>query len=192
MRIVAGLHRGVPLSAPAGRDVRPTSERMREAIFNILQHDTRGDDWALGDVSVLDLFAGSGALGLEALSRGASFALFVENAAGARAAIRRNIENLHLEGKTRLWRRDATKLGPMPQGAGGPFGLVFCDPPYVKGAELNRLALSAAITGGWLAPTLRVVMEQAEDDVMPEIEGLTLIDTRSYGAAKLGIFTRSS
>src|SRR5580698_829827 len=128
MRIVSGRLRGRVLNAPASRAIRPTSERLRESIFDILVH--RYAD-ALDGARVVDLFAGSGALGIEALSRGASFALFVDNGSEARALLRANVEALGLGGVMRIWRADATKLGRAP--AGGPFALAFVDPPYDEG-----------------------------------------------------------
>src|SRR5512139_1230648 len=131
MRIVSGEFRGKALKAPAGQATRPTSDRARQAIFNILEHAP----WSKGvrEARVIDLFAGSGALGLEALSRGASFCLFVETDEAARGAIRENIEAMQLFGVTRVHRRDATDLGPRPASAGAPFDIAFLDPPYAKG-----------------------------------------------------------
>jgi 16S rRNA (guanine966-N2)-methyltransferase len=188
MRIVGGQHKGFALSAPAGRLVRPTSDRTREALFNILTHERGEDGWSLTESIVLDLFAGSGALGLEALSRGARFALFLEQADVARAAIRRNIEALNLEGRTRLWRRNATKLGELPAGAGGPFNLIFCDPPYAEGRNLITDALHSALAGGWITWPARIIIEQASGDRMPQIDGTEWLDTRSYGAAQISFF----
>jgi 16S rRNA (guanine966-N2)-methyltransferase len=180
MRIVGGQFKGRAIAAPPGRDTRPTSDRTREALFNILEHT----DWSPGVEArrVLDLFAGSGALGLEALSRGASFALFVETAAAARGAIRDNIEALGLFGTTRIHRRDATDLGTKPAGLGEPFDLVFLDPPYHKG--LGERALSQLQHGGWIANDALVVFECAADE-MPDTEGFAVLDARSYGAAKV-------
>lgn len=126
MRIVGGVHRGRPIAAPKGDIVRPTSDRTREALFNILAHADFGD-FSLEGARVLDLFAGTGALGLEALSRGASFALFVDDHAESRAAIRENLETLGLNGNAKLYKRDATKLGPRPGSVGPAFSLVFAD-----------------------------------------------------------------
>ena len=181
MRIVAGQYKGKPIAAPEGRSTRPTSDRARESVFNILEHAP----WApqVRGARVLDLFAGSGALGLEALSRGAAFCLFVETDESARGAIRDNVEALHLFGCTRIHRRDATDLGPRPSSAGPPFGLVFLDPPYAKG--LGEKALAELLAHGWLAPGAVLVFErgEGEGDIRPE--GYDLIDERRYGAAKV-------
>src|SRR5688572_33512066 len=128
MRIVAGRFRGASLATPKGQDIRPTSDRVREAAFNILAHGLEAD---IAGARVLDLFAGTGAFGLEALSRGAAFALFVEDDLAARSAIRTNAERLGVLGRTRIFRRDATDLGPI--GNVAPFDLVFSDPPYRQG-----------------------------------------------------------
>src|SRR5882757_11539601 len=128
MRIVGGRLRGRTLAAPKSQNVRPTSDRLRESLFNILLH-AYGDP--VSGARVLDLFAGTGALGLEALSRGAVFALFVDDGADARALLRENVEALGLGGATRVFRRDAVKLGDSHPIA--PFSLVFLDPPYGQG-----------------------------------------------------------
>src|ERR1700744_3562462 len=148
MRIVAGRYRGKALTAPAGDATRPTSDRARQAGFNILEHAA----WSPGlrDMRVIDLFAGSGALGLEALSRGAAFCLFVETDEAARGAIRENIDAMSLFGVTRVHRRDATDLGVRPGADGPAFDLAFLDPPYAKG--LGEVALARLADGGWLAP----------------------------------------
>jgi 16S rRNA (guanine966-N2)-methyltransferase len=181
MRIVSGQYKGKPIAAPEGRSTRPTSDRAREAVFNILEHAP----WApaLQGARALDLFAGSGALGLEALSRGAGFCLFVETDEAARGAIRDNVEALHLYGCTRIHRRDATDLGPRPASAGPPFDLAFLDPPYAKG--LGEKALTGLAEHAWLALGAVVVFERAADE--PEIApaGFELIDERRYGAAKV-------
>ena len=143
MRIVAGKFRGAQIEAPKGLATRPTSDRVRQALFNVLEHGAPRFDF--DGARVLDLFAGSGALGLEALSRGARYCLFIEEDAGARAAIRRNVEALGLTGVTKIWRRDATKLGEA--GALQSFQLIFCDPPY--GKELGERALAEAVNRGW-------------------------------------------
>ena len=140
MRIVAGKFRAKRIEAPKGLTTRPTSDRVRQALFNVLEHGAPQFDFA--GARVLDLFAGSGALGLEAMSRGARFCLFVEESADARASIRRNVEALSLTGVTKIWRRDATKLGEA--GTLAPFDLIFLDPPYGKGLGLRALQSAAA------------------------------------------------
>ena len=175
MRIVGGKLKGRPLHAPAGRATRPTSDRVREAVFNVLAHGIEGFD--LAEARILDLFAGTGALGLEALSRGARFALFVDEAAAARAAIRRNAETLDVTGQVKIWRRDATKLGPCAPLA--PFRLAFIDPPYGRG--FGETALAQLIAGGWLAPGAVIVVEDSDRTTVEAPYGLDLLDSRIYG-----------
>ena len=181
MRIVAGRFKGKSLDAPKGLATRPTSDRVREALFNVLTHGAPQVDFE--GLRVLDLFAGSGALGLEAVSRGARYCLFIEEDASARATIRRNVEGLGLTGVTKIWRRDATRLGPA--GNLPPFGLVFCDPPYGQG--LGALALQAAINGGWLAPGAVAVLEERADARPDWPEMLGEIDRRRYGGTEIAI-----
>src|ERR671916_1686468 len=154
MRIVGGRFRGRTLAGPKSDAIRPTSDRLRETIFNILAH---GYDDPVEGARVLDLFAGTGAMGLEALSRGASFALFVDDGAQARGLIRQNVETLEVGGATRLFRRDATRMGAAAPNA--PFSLVFCDPPY--GKDLAPRALASCAAGGWLVPGPLVGVEEA-------------------------------
>ncbi len=176
MRIVGGEKKGRTLKGPSSSTTRPTSDRLRESLFNVLAH---GYEDPCSGAQVLDLFAGTGALGLEAISRGASFALFVEEDAGARATIRDNIEALALTGSTRIFRRDATRLGPLN---GTPFSLVFCDPPYGKG--LAEAALISARAGGWLAGNcLLVVEEKTGAFITPE--GFHELERRSYDESEL-------
>jgi 16S rRNA (guanine966-N2)-methyltransferase len=184
MRIVGGEFKGRAIAAPQGRVARPTGERAREAVFNILEHAP----WSPGleGRRVLDLFAGSGALGLEALSRGAAFALFVDQDPGARGAIRDNIEALGLFGRTRLHRRDATDLGSKPAGVGAAFELVFVDPPYGQG--LGEAALRELGDGGWISEGALIVFECGARE-KPELPGFTVLDTRDYGAAKVLFLT---
>ncbi|MDC7789852.1 16S rRNA (guanine(966)-N(2))-methyltransferase RsmD [Rhodoplanes sp. TEM] len=173
MRIVGGRLRGRTLAGPRSAAIRPTSDRLRESLFNILAH-AYGDP--VGDGRVLDLFAGTGALGLEAVSRGASFTLFVDDGAEARALIRQNVENLGLGGVTKIYRRDAQKLGlasPMP-----PFSLVFLDPPYGRGLAVP--ALAAARAGGWLKPDALVVVEESADAPLPALDGFQELERRVY------------
>lgn len=175
MRIVAGKLRGRALLAPGDHRIRPTSDRVREAVFNILGHGIDGFD--IESRRVLDLFAGTGALGLEALSRGAAFCLFVEEDATARGLIRENTDALGLAGQTRIYRRDATRLGPaLPRER---FDLVFADPPYGKG--LGELALHAAASGGWLEPGTIAVLEERANVTIASPVGYTLLDHRTWG-----------
>ncbi|MEO0879701.1 MAG: 16S rRNA (guanine(966)-N(2))-methyltransferase RsmD [Pseudomonadota bacterium] len=180
MRIVGGHFKGRRIAAAKGDISRPTTDRNREALFNIL---TARDDVTLEGARVIDLFAGSGALGLEAMSRGAGYCLFVEIAAPARGAIRDNIEALNLFGQTRIHRRSAAALGRMPASAGGPFALAFLDPPYRK--NLAPPALRDLAHHGWLAPDAVVVLEQARDEVQSgahgDVESFEQIDQRTYG-----------
>src|SRR3990170_2378473 len=181
MRIVAGKFRGAHIEAPKGLVTRPTSDRVRQALFNVLEHGAPQVEFE--GARVLDLFAGSGALGLEALSRGARFAVFIEESTAARAAIRRNVEALGLTGVTKIWRRDATKLGDA--GTLSAFNLVFCDPPYGKG--LGERALAAAVAGGWVAEGAIVVLEERAGVAITWPAPFELIDTRRYGDTEIAI-----
>jgi 16S rRNA (guanine966-N2)-methyltransferase len=182
MRIVGGRWKGRVLQTPDGRAIRPTSDRLREAIFNVLAH---AHDDACAGARVIDLFAGTGALGLEALSRGADFALFVEENPSARALIRGNVEALGAGGVTRIFRRDATKVGDAPPGA--PFTLAFLDPPYRKG--LVTQALDALARGGWLAANALIVVEEEAEAAIEWPEGFTLDERRAYGGTQV-VFAR--
>lgn len=185
MRIVAGKFRGRALASPDGRSVRPTLDRVRESAFNILAHGVAG--FEMSGARVIDLFAGSGALGLEAMSRGAGYCLFVESDAEARALIRRNVETLGLTGETRIFRRDATDLGPI--GAMAPFNLAFLDPPYGQG--LGESALASLTSGGWLAPDAICVLEEcAKANVVPP-PPLEVFDMRAWGDTEMR-FIRSA
>ena len=186
MRIVAGQFKGRPIKAPKTDATRPTSDRARESLFNILAHA----DWApdLDGARVIDLFAGSGALGLEAISRGAAFCLFVETAHAARGAIRENVDTLQLFGTTRIHRRSATDLGDMPAGLGAPFDIAFMDPPYRKG--LIEPCLSALASGSWLAPGALIIAETAEDETL-DVDGWTILADRKIGAAQMWFLTRA-
>lgn len=186
MRIVGGKFSGRSIVAPKGTATRPTSDRTRESLFNILSHR---EDFSLEGARVIDLFAGSGALGFEAMSRGAEWCLFVETDAAARGAIRDNIEALGLFGATRLHRRSATALGAKPAGVGPPFTLAFLDPPYRKG--LIEPALSTLRSGGWLATGALAVAEQAKDESPAAAEGFEEIDRRLYGDTQIGIYRHS-
>jgi 16S rRNA (guanine966-N2)-methyltransferase len=173
MRIVGGRLSGRTLAAPKSQNIRPTSDRLRESVFNILAH---GYDDPITGARVLDLFAGTGALGLEAMSRGAAFALFIDDGAEARALMRQNVEALGLGGVTRIFRRDATRLGAVHPNE--PFGLVFLDPPYRKG--LAEKALTSLHDGGWLAPEALVVVEEAVDAGLAAPDGFAEIERRRY------------
>jgi 16S rRNA (guanine966-N2)-methyltransferase len=186
LRIVAGRWRGKGLADLGKGDpaahLRPTTDRVRESLFNLLLGGAYGDP--VSDARVLDLFAGTGALGLEALSRGAAHATFVEDGVKARALIRQNIDKTRTGGVTKLFRRDATRLGPCP---GPPFSLVFLDPPYGKG--LGERALSAAEAGGWLAPGALVIWE--DNAPQPTPPGFEHRDTRRYGDTHITVLQRS-
>jgi 16S rRNA (guanine966-N2)-methyltransferase len=184
VRIVGGRFRGRALKGPSSQAVRPTSDRLRETMFNILAHAY--DDAADG-ARVIDLFAGTGALALEALSRGANFALFVDDSAEGRALLRDNIETLGVAGTTRIFRRDATKLGPMPPQP--QFTLAFLDPPYGKG--LGEKALASLRDGGWLAPGALCVLEDSGTAEVIVPEGFDLIEARDYGEAQV-LFIKAS
>ena len=179
MRIVAGKFRSARIEGPKGVATRPTSDHVRQALFNVLEHGSPQVDFA--GARVLDLFAGSGALGLESLSRGARFCLFAEESADARAAIRRNVEALHLTGATKIWRRDATKLGEA--GTMQPFDLVFLDPPY--GKDLGTRALESAASGGWIKDGAIAVLEERADAVIELPKDFEEIDARVYGDTKI-------
>lgn len=175
MRVVSGRLRGRALATPSDDAIRPTSDRVREAVFNWLLH---GDPVAKIDGGrVIDLFAGTGAMGIEALSRGAQFCLFVEEAAEARGLIRRNIEAFGLTGVTKLWRRDATDLGPA--GNMTPYDVAFLDPPYGKG--LGEKALVALAEGGWLAPDALCVLEERKGVAIDVPGAFEVIDQRTWG-----------
>lgn len=183
MRIVAGKFRGRPIATPADDALRPTSDRVREAVFNILAHGVEG--FEIEGAHVLDLFAGTGALGLEAMSRGAAYCLFVEQDADARGLIRQSIEAFGLTGVTRIFRRDATSLGPA--GRGDAFDLVLCDPPYGKG--LGEKALAAAAVGGWLVPGALAVLEEREGVAIDLPPGFAEFDRRDWGNTQV-LFAR--
>jgi 16S rRNA (guanine966-N2)-methyltransferase len=185
MRIVAGKFKGRALEGPASFATRPTSDRVRESLFNILAHGVDGFD--LQDARVMDLFAGTGALGLEALSRGAKFCQFVEESAEARGVIRKNADAMGAIGQCKIWRRDATDLGACaPQ---SPFDLIFADPPYGKG--LGEKALASLVAGAWLSTGAVVVLEEAKG-VEVKSGNLKLVDRRLYGDTQVMIFTQDA
>jgi len=182
MRIVGGKFKGHSIAPPHGSATRPTTDRVRESVFNILAHGIA--EFELEGARVLDLFAGTGAMGLEAVSRGARFCQFVEDSAEARGLIRKNADALGVIGLVKIWRRDATDLGlcsPQPR-----FDLVFADPPYGKG--LGEKALTSLIAGDWLNPGGIVVLEEAQKAEVKDVAGLTLIDERDYGDTKIRFY----
>jgi 16S rRNA (guanine966-N2)-methyltransferase len=182
VRVVGGELRGRAIAAPSGDAIRPTSDRLRQTVFDILAH---AYDNPVRGARVLDLFAGTGALGIEAMSRGAAFVLFVEDGVEARGLIRRNVESLGLTGRSRVFRRDATRLGAI--GSLAPFTLAFADPPYGKGQ--GERALAAAAAGGWLAPGAIAVLEEAAASALAPIAGLSVEETRKVGDSQV-VFLR--
>jgi 16S rRNA (guanine966-N2)-methyltransferase len=182
MRVVGGRLKGRSLVSPSSRDIRPTADRLRESLFNILIHAY--DDPVTG-ARVLDLFAGTGALGIEAVSRGAAFALFIDNGAEARALLRNNVEALGLGGVTKVYRRDATNLGPAHPME--PFSLVFLDPPYRM--RLAEKALASLRDGGWLAPGALIVVEEAKVAEFATPQGFEQLERRTYDDTEL-VFLR--
>ena len=190
MRIVGGKHRGRSLRAAMNkmdkmaRNLRPTSERAREAVFNILEH---GIDWdGLKDVSVIDVFAGTGAYGLEALSRGAAHATFIDEDAAALELIRKNAGALGEEGRITPLKLDAARLAPPPQmtvAAGTPCGLAFCDPPY--NSNLSGPALLGLVTKGWIGDGGICVIEVAAKENFDPPADFDLLIERTYGAARV-------
>ena len=181
MRIVSGHLKGRHLSTPKSDAIRPTSDRVREAVFNVLAHAI--DDFTAVDINVLDLFAGSGALGIEAISRGAKFTLFVEQSVEARGLIRTNVEILGLTGITKIFRRDATDLGPIQRF--DPFDLIFLDPPY--GKSLGEKALTSARDGGWLKENSICVWEEATSAAIEIPAGFDVLNDRTYGDTQINI-----
>ncbi|NMG37678.1 16S rRNA (guanine(966)-N(2))-methyltransferase RsmD [Chelativorans sp. ZYF759] len=174
MRVVGGEFRGRTLAAPRSDAIRPTTDRTREALFNVITHRYGS---LLEGGRVLDLFSGTGALGIEALSRGAAFALFIEESVEGRGLIRANVETLALQGRSKLFRRDATRLGVV--GTMAPFDLLLADPPYGKG--LGEKALASALAGGWLAPHAICVVEETADHELKSVDGFELVERRVYG-----------
>lgn len=179
MRVVGGTLRGRNIASPQHEGLRPTSDRVRESLFNILAHGV--DDFELEGARVIDLFAGTGALGIEAISRGAAFCLFVDSDAEARALIRTNVETFGLTGVTRIFRREATDLGPV--GTMAPFNLAFLDPPYGKG--LGEQALASLNEGRWLVPRAIVVLEERAGVSVTLPPSLAQIDQRTYGDTQI-------
>jgi 16S rRNA (guanine966-N2)-methyltransferase len=188
MRIIGGRHRGLMLASLGAGDpraqLRPTSDRVRESLFNLLAHGDYGQPAPPEGRRVLDLFAGTGALGLEALSRGAGFATFVESGAKALALLRRNIGLLGVDDVSKVVSRDATRLG---RNHAAPADLVFLDPPYGRG--LGERAIASALAGGWVRPGGLVVWEECVN--LTPLSGLTLLDQRRYGETMIAIFRSS-
>lgn len=181
MRIVGGEFRGRALATPKSSDIRPTIDRTRESLFNIIGHVYPE---ALDGTRVIDLFAGTGAVGLEAVSRGCKTALFVENGVEGRGLLWENIDNLGLHGRARILRRDATKLGTANNVE--PFQFLFADPPY--GQALGEAALLAAHAGGWLAPGALAILEERAD-VNPEVDPVfKLLESRTFGETRMDFF----
>ncbi|NVP56239.1 16S rRNA (guanine(966)-N(2))-methyltransferase RsmD [Mycoplana rhizolycopersici] len=181
MRIVGGTFRGRALATPKSDDIRPTTDRTRESLFNILGH---GYAQHLDGARVLDLFAGTGAVGLEAISRGARAALFVEQGVEGRGLIHTNIETFGLQGKAKIFRRDATALGAV--GTMEPFDLLFADPPYGRG--LGEKAMEAAAKGGWLVPGALAILEERADVTPAAVEGYEMLEVRTFGDTRMHFY----
>jgi len=183
MRIVGGRLKGRAIAGPKGDGgqarLRPSSDRLREAVFNVLSH---GDYPGLDGARVLDLFAGTGAMGLEALSRGAARVQFVDDGAEARALLRQNIETFEVIGETKIYRRDATRLGV---NRGEPFDFLFLDPPYHT--KLGDKAIASALDGGWLNDGAVIIHETHVDEIPAMQKRLSPNDERRYGTCKLTI-----
>jgi len=184
MRVVGGRLKGRNLASPSSQAIRPTADRLRESVFNILIH---AYDNPLQGARVLDLFAGTGALGIEAISRGAAFALFVDNGAEARALLRNNVETLGLRGVTKVYRRDATDLGPAHPVE--PFSLAFLDPPYGKG--FAEKALASLRDGGWLLPGALLVVEETKAAAFKAPDSFEELERRAYDDTEF-VFLRAA
>jgi 16S rRNA (guanine966-N2)-methyltransferase len=185
MRVVGGRLRGRNIASPSSNDIRPTQDRLRESVFNILMH-AYGNP--IEGARVLDLFAGTGALGIEAISRGAAFTLFVDNGAESRALLRNNVEALGLGGVTKVYRRDATQLGPAHPME--PFSLAFLDPPYGKG--FAGKALASMHEGLWLAPDALVIVEESKAAAFVSPEGYEELERRDYDDTEFVFLRRSA
>ncbi|MEO7327344.1 MAG: 16S rRNA (guanine(966)-N(2))-methyltransferase RsmD [Minicystis sp.] len=182
MRIIAGIYRGRRLIAPAGLETRPTSDRVREAVFSSLG--------PLIGATVLDLYAGTGALGIESLSRGAERVVFVEEARAALTALRTNLETLDLKAKTKVLAIPVARA-PGPAGKEGPYHLLFADPPYADLGEVPTV-VEALIAAGGIVPGGRVVVEHARKDPPPPIAGLALRSTRRYGTTAISYYVHGA
>ena len=179
MRVISGKYRGSRLNAPKGNITRPTTDSTRESLFNILINKLDFDG-----VRVLDIFAGTGALGIEALSRGADFAIFVENHPDAQRILRQNLDNLSLNGNAKILKKDATRMGSLVYEE--PFDIVFADPPYSK--ELGVRAAMSLVDGGWLRDDALFVLEEKRTHVPENLNGFERIDMRSFGSTAISIF----
>lgn len=184
MRIVAGKFRGKQLDTPRSDDIRPTADRVREAVFSIIGSRIGPH---LDGLYVLDLFAGTGAMGLEAISRGAAHCVFVDTGIEARGLIRGHIESFGLGGQTKLLKRDATDLGPIERLR--PADLVFCDPPYGKG--FGEMAIASAIKGGWVAENALILIEEDKNAVVEAPQGTEIVDRRDYGGTAVTFLQRT-
>ena len=184
MRVVGGRLKGRTLASPSTQQIRPTADRLRESLFNILAH---AYDDPITDSRMLDLFAGTGALSIEAASRGAKFTLFVDNGAEARALLRNNVEALGLGGVTKVYRRDATDLGPAHPVE--PFSLVFLDPPYRM--SLADKAVASLRDGGWLTDKALLVVEEAKTAAFTAPDGFEELERRAYDDTEF-VFLRSA
>jgi 16S rRNA (guanine966-N2)-methyltransferase len=181
VRIVGGEFRGRSLATPKSDDIRPTTDRTRESLFNILSHAYPG---ALDGTRVLDLFAGTGAVGLEALSRGARAVLFVEQGVEGRGLLHSNIETLGVIGRAKIFRRDATALGGV--GTMEPFDFLFADPPYAKG--FGERALDAAARGGWLVDGALAILEERADIQPAAVDAFDLLEVRTFGDTRMHFY----
>jgi 16S rRNA (guanine966-N2)-methyltransferase len=181
VRIVGGEFRGRALATPKSSDIRPTTDRARESLFNILSH---AYPEALDGTRVIDLFAGTGAVGLEALSRGSSQALFVETSVEGRGLLRTNIETLGLQGRARIFRRDATDLGA--PGTVQPFHFLFADPPYGKG--LGEAAIDQCQRHGWLVLGALVILEERADVDPSVAAAFQPLEIRTFGDTRMHFY----
>jgi 16S rRNA (guanine966-N2)-methyltransferase len=185
MRIVGGKYRGRSIVSPKTENIRPTKDRTRESIFNILEHSHSEH---LEDGRMLELFAGTGAVGIEALSRGCEFVLFVEQSIEGRGLLRQNTDNLSLHGCTKIFKRDATKLGPLSKFE--PFTMLFADPPSAQG--LGEKAIKSAVDNGWMVDQALVILEE-HSDIEPDLDDrFTQIDKRPFGETNIWFYSYSA
>jgi len=181
MRIIGGSHKGRSINAPAGGHTRPTSDRVRESIFNILAHSI--EDFDLNQITVVDVFAGTGALGFEALSRGAKHATFIDFTRRALDAVKENAAILGKCKSTTVLKLDATHFSPPPRAAKAPCGLAFLDAPYEK--ELSLPALLGIVNKGWVQSGAIVIVELAAKEEIELPRQYEQLDERSYGSARV-------